>query len=183
MPRGADALEVDCDVLIPAAVENQLTADNAPRIKARIIVEGANGPTTPEADEIFRSRGTLVVPDVYANAGGVVVSYFEWLKNLSHVRFGGLERRHQAARDLRLLHAIERATGQTFTAGEHASIVDPPDEMSIVNTALEETMVGAYQTIRDAREQNPAVDDLRTSAFLTAINKVAQVYIELGVFP
>ena len=183
MPRGADVLEIDCDVLIPAALENQLTADNAPRINARIIVEGANGPTTPEADEIFRSKGTLVIPDLYANAGGVVVSYFEWLKNLSHVRFGGLQRRHQAARDLRLLHAIERATGQTFTAGEQASIVAPPDELSIVNAALEDTMASAYQGIRDARQQQPEVEDLRTAAFLIAINKVARAYVELGVFP
>lgn len=183
MPRSTDALEIDCDVLIPAALENQLTADNAPRVKARIVVEGANGPTTPAADEIFRRKGTLVIPDLYANAGGVVVSYFEWLKNLSHVRFGGLQRRHQAARDLRLLHAIERATGQTFTAGEQASVVARPDELSVVNAALEETMVGAYQEIRDTRQQHPAVDDLRTAAYLTAIDKVARSYMELGVFP
>ena len=98
-----DALELDCEVLIPAAVENQLTAENAGRVAARIIVEGANGPTTPEADAIFGSRGILIIPDVYANAGGVIVSYFEWLKNLSHVRFGRLERRHQERADNRLL--------------------------------------------------------------------------------
>lgn len=183
VPRGTDVLEIDCDVLIPAALETQLTAANAPQIKARIVVEGANGPTTPEADEILRSKGTLVIPDVYANAGGVVVSYFEWLKNLSHVRFGGLHQRHQTACDLRLLHAIERATGQTFTAGERASLVAPQNELSIVNAGLEERMVTAYQEIRDTRQQHPAVDDLRTAAFLTAINKVARAYIELGVFP
>ena len=117
------------------------------------------------------------------NAGGVVVSYFEWLKNLSHVRFGGLQQRHQTACDLRLLHAIERATGQTFTAGERASLGAPPDELSIVNAGLEERMVSAYEEIRDTRQQHPDVDDLRTAAFLTAINKVARAYIELGVFP
>lgn len=181
--RGADALELDCDVVIPAALENQLTGENAPRIKARIVLEGANGPTTPEADEIFRAKGTLVIPDIYANAGGVVVSYFEWLKNLSHVRFGRLERRHQAASDLRLLGAIERATGNAFTAAERAAFVQAPDELSIVNSGLEETMVTAYQEIRETLHRQPAVQDLRTAAFLDAINKVARAYVELGIFP
>jgi len=152
IPRSADALELDCDVLIPAALENQLTGDNAPRIKARIVLEGANGPTTPDADEIFRRAGTLVIPDIYANAGGVVVSYFEWLKNLSHVRFGRLG-------------------------------VRAPDELSIVNASLQETMVAAYRELREALERQPALADLRTAAFFVAINKVAHAYTELGIFP
>jgi glutamate dehydrogenase/leucine dehydrogenase len=78
LPRSTDALELDCDVLIPAALENQLTKENAPQIKARILLEGANGPTTPEAEEIFHEKGMMVIPDVYANAGGVTVSYFEF---------------------------------------------------------------------------------------------------------
>lgn len=180
--RSADALELECDVLIPAALENQLTGANAPRIKAKIVLEGANGPTTPEADEIFRAKGTLVVPDIYANAGGVVVSYFEWLKNLSHVRFGRLERRHRAASELRLLHAIERATGKPFTAADLATFVQPPDELRIGNSGLEETMATAYLEIRETL-QRPAAQDLRTAAFLNAINKVARAYLELGVFP
>ena len=183
LPRSADALEVDCDILIPAAFENQLTADNAPRIKARIVIEGANGPTTPEADEIFRTKGTLVIPDLYANAGGVVVSYFEWLRNLSHVRFGRLERRHSAAFHGRLLLAIEQATGKTFTDTERAALAEAPDELGIVNSALEETMVTAYQENRDALQRQPAIPDPRTAAFLTSINKVAAAYIELGIFP
>ena len=183
MPRSADALEIDCDVLVPAAFENQLTGDNAPRIKARIVIEGANGPTTPAADEIFRRKGTLVIPDIYANAGGVVVSYFEWLKNLSHVRFGRLQRGHQAAADRRLLGAIEQATGKTFTDAERAALVEAPDELSIVNSSLKETMVTAYQEILDTRRLQPAVEDLRTAAFLSAINKVARAYVELGIFP
>jgi glutamate dehydrogenase (NAD(P)+) len=183
IPTGRDALELECDVLVPAALENQLTADNAPRIKARIVLEGANGPTTFEADEVFRARKILVIPDVYANAGGVTVSYFEWLKNLSHVRFGRLERRRQAAAELRLLQAIEIATGKVFTEADRASLVRVADELSIVNSGLEDTMVLAYQEIRQALRRQPALEDLRTAAFLGAINKVARSYRDLGIFP
>ena len=181
--NSAEALTLDCDILIPAALENQLTVDNAADVKAQIILEGANGPTTPEADAIFRKRELLVIPDVYANAGGVIVSYFEWLKNLSHVRFGRLERRHQAHADHRLLTAIETATGKRLTSAEREAIVKPIDELTVVNSGLEDTMVSAYHTIRDTREQHDGVDDLRTAAFLVAINRVAQAYVELGVFP
>ncbi len=180
-----DALTLECDVLIPPALENQLTADNAADVKARIILEGANGPTTPEADAIFGERGLLVIviPDVYANAGGVIVSYFEWLKNLSHVRFGRLERRYQVHADNRLLQAIETATGKRLTAAERGMIVQPVDELTVVNSGLEETMVVAYHAIRDQCQRTDGVDDLRTAAYLVAINRVAQAYLELGIFP
>jgi glutamate dehydrogenase (NAD(P)+) len=181
--RSADALEIECDVLLPAALENQLTGDNAPRIKARIVLEGANGPTTPAADEIFRSRGTLVIPDIYANAGGVTVSYFEWVKNLSHVRFGRLERRLQAATSARLLRAIETTTGKTFNESERATLVPISDELTIVNSGLEDTMTLAYQALRDALREKPALGDLRTAAFYVAIEKIAVAYAELGIFP
>jgi glutamate dehydrogenase (NAD(P)+) len=181
--RSLDALELDCDVLIPAAMENQLTAGNAPAIRARIILEGANGPSTPEADDVFRAKGTLVIPDIYANAGGVVVSYFEWLKNLSHVRFGRLERRHQAAAAARLLRTIEAATGRAFTDEERAATVQPPDELVIVNSGLEETMTAAYQELRETLRRVPASLDLRTAAFLCATDKIARTYLELGIFP
>ena len=179
----AAALEIDCDVLIPAALENQLTAANAPRVRARIVLEGANGPTTPEADAVLRERGALVIPDVYANAGGVIVSYFEWLKNLSHVRFGRLEARYQAHAEDRLLRAVERATGARLAADERAAVVRPVDELTIVNSGLEETMVTAYHQIRDLMHETEGIDDLRTAAFLLAIRRVAQAYLERGVFP
>lgn len=183
MPRAADALELDCDVLVPAATENQLTADNAARVKARIILEGANGPTTPQADEIFRSKGTLIIPDIYANAGGVTMSYFEWLKNLSHVRFGRLERRLQAASGRQLLHAIEQATGQGFSNSDRASLVPVADELTIVNSGLEDTMSAAYRELREALRQRPELGDRRTAAFFVAIEKIARAYLELGIFP
>src|SRR5215217_5892770 len=125
--RSADALELECDVLVPAALENVLTEENAPRVKAKIVLEGANGPTTPQADEIFRKKKMLVIPDVYANAGGVTVSYFEWLKNLSHVRLGRMDRRRQAATEMRLLQAIEVATGKKFTEAERQGFVKVTD--------------------------------------------------------
>ena len=181
--HSADALELDCDVLVPAALEDQLTVDNAPRIKAKIILEGANGPTTAEADEVFRAKGTLVIPDIYANAGGVTVSYFEWLKNLSHVRFGRLERRHQAAAGHRLLQAIELATGKIFSETDRAALVQASDELNIVNSGLEDTMTVAYQEIRGTLRRQPALQDLRTAAFFGAINKIARAYLELGIFP
>ena len=181
--RSADALELDCDVLVPAALENVLTDENASRIKARIILEGANGPTTPAADEVFRKKGIMVIPDVYANAGGVTVSYFEWLKNLSHVRLGRMDRRRQAATELRMLRAIEVATGRKFSEAERGSFVMVTDELAIVNSGLEDTMIVAYQGIRETLRRQPEMGDLRTAAFVTAINKVAIVYEELGIFP
>jgi glutamate dehydrogenase (NAD(P)+) len=181
--RSADALELECDVLLPAALENVLTVENAPRVKAKIVLEGANGPTSPAADDVFRKKGMLVIPDVYANAGGVTVSYFEWLKNLSHVRLGRLDRRRQAATELRMLGAIELATGRKFTDSQRQSMVKVTDELAIVNSGLEDTMIGAYQDIREVLRRQPEVGDLRTAAFVTAINKVAIVYEELGIFP
>ena len=179
----AAALEADCDVLIPAAVENQLTVDNAPRIQARIILEGANGPTTPEADAVFQSRGVLVIPDVYANAGGVIVSYFEWLKNLSHVRFGRLERRYQERADNRLLDVIETATGTSLSADDRGQIVTPISELTVVNSGLEETMITAYHKIRETMHAVDGIEDLRTAAFYLAIDRVAEAYVQRGVFP
>ena len=178
-----DALELACDVLIPAALETQIRIDNAPRIKAKIVLEGANGPTTLEAEEILNAKGVIVVPDVYANAGGVTVSYFEWLKNLSHVRFGRMENRYRETSQLRMFAAIERATGKTFTGADRSSVVQGADELTLVNSGLEETMIAAFQEIRAVREKHPSIQDLRTAAFVVAIEKVGRSYMELGIFP
>jgi glutamate dehydrogenase (NAD(P)+) len=183
LPGTAAALELECDVLLPAALEGVFTAENAPRVKAKIILEGANGPTTPAADPIFREKGILVIPDIYANAGGVTVSYFEWLKNLSHVRFGRLSKRHEMANELSMLRVIERATGKAFSEAERTQMAKGPDEQDLVNSGLEETMIAAYQELVDIRERHAGVPDLRIAAFLTAIHKVARSYTELGIFP
>jgi len=178
-----DALELDCDVLIPAALENQITADNADRIRARIIVEGANGPTTPEAEDILVRKGVLIIPDIYANAGGVTVSYFEWLKNLSHVRVGRLGKRAEEANERRILQAVELLTGQRFTEEIMLKVAKGSDEQDFVNSGLEDTMVVSYQRLREIWKGDSRIPDLRTAAFLDAIEKVARAYAELGIFP
>jgi glutamate dehydrogenase (NAD(P)+) len=179
----AATLELDCDILIPAALENQITAANAPRIRARIVAEAANGPTTADAEAILLQRGILLIPDVYLNAGGVTVSYFEWVKNLSHVRFGRVGKRFEEAAFDRMLMAVEKATGQIFSPEEHQRIAHGADEIDLVNSGLEETMIGAYRQIHEIWRQEPKVGDLRTAAFLCALRKVATSYQELGIFP
>jgi glutamate dehydrogenase (NAD(P)+) len=177
------ALELDCDILIPAALENQITADNAPRIRARIVAEAANGPTTADAEKILLDRGVLIIPDIYLNAGGVTVSYFEWVKNLSHVRFGRLAKRYEEASFDRIVRAIERSTGTPFAEADRRTIVHGPDEIDLVNSGLEETMIAAHQQIRDLARRDPRIHDLRTAAFLSALTKVATSYLEMGIFP
>ncbi len=182
--RSADGLELDCDILIPAALEHQFTAENAPRIKARIIAEAANGPTTPEADAIFAARSILVLPDVWLNAGGVVVSYFEWLKNLSHVRFGRMQKRYEEGAFRRLLSATEKATGKKFSEDEANAITEGADEEALVNSGLEESMIVAYREIQAIRKRiGPDKIDLRTASFVSAIEKVGRSYLDLGIFP
>lgn len=183
LPNTAAALELECDILIPAALENVLTGENAPRVKAKIILEGANGPTTPDAEAVFREKGIMVIPDLYANAGGVTVSYFEWLKNLSHVRFGRMEKRLEEHDEAAFVRALETLTGKKLSETERSNLVHGAEEQDIVNSGLEETMIVAYHAIREALKKNPKLGDLRAAAFLTAIDKIARSYSELGVFP
>ncbi|MBM2839843.1 MAG: Glutamate dehydrogenase [Bacteroidetes bacterium] len=180
--KTTDALELECDILVPAALEKQIHADNASRIKARIIAEGANGPTTPEAEEILLKKGVMVLPDMYLNAGGVTVSYFEWLKNLQHVRMGRMGKRFMESSTSLLVSAIERVTGKSLTDAEKVALSHGPDEVDLVNSGLEDTMINAYQEIRNIWKSRPGID-LRTAAFISAINKIATSYTELGIFP
>jgi len=181
--KSADALEMECDILIPAALENVIDANNAPRIKAKIIGEAANGPLTPEADEIFAQKGILVIPDMYLNAGGVTVSYFEWLKNLSHVRYGRLEKRFTENANIHILSQIEDLTGKKVTEAEKLIIAHGPDEIDLVHSGLEETMITATREILEIWKANPTIPDMRTAAYVCAINKVGTSYAELGIFP
>ncbi len=181
--KSADALEMECDILIPAALENVIDGNNAPRIKAKIIGEAANGPLTPEADEVFAKKGILVIPDMYLNAGGVTVSYFEWLKNLSHVRYGRLEKRFTENANINILNQIEELTGKKVTQAEKEIIAHGPDEIDLVHSGLEETMINATREIMEIWAANPSIPDMRTAAYVCAINKVGTSYAELGIFP
>ena len=181
--KSSDSLEMECDILIPAALENVIDGNNAPRIKAKIIGEAANGPLTPEADEIFAKKGILVIPDMYLNAGGVTVSYFEWLKNLSHVRYGRLEKRFTENANINILNQIEELTGKKVTSADKEIITHGPDEIDLVHSGLEETMINATREIMDIWNANPSIPDMRTAAYVCAINKVGTSYAELGIFP
>lgn len=183
LPKSADALELDCDILIPAALENVINGENAPRVKAKIIGEAANGPLTPEADEVFIKRGILVVPDMYLNAGGVTVSYFEWLKNLSHVRYGRMEKRFTENLNTRILSQMEELTGKSVQSKEREFIMHGPEEADLVYSGLEETMIAATHEIMNCWKANPKIPDMRTAAYVVAINKVGTAYAELGIFP
>ena len=176
------AIEMECDVFAPCALENQITGENAARVKAKIILEGANGPTTPEAEDILHEKNVLIIPDMYANAGGVTVSYFEWLKNLSHVRFGRLTQRAEEGAEGKILRAIEIATGKTFNEEERKFIVHGSDEYDLVCSGLENTMIDAYNQITEIRRSN-AIKSPRTAAYVSAINKVGTTYTQLGIFP
>jgi glutamate dehydrogenase (NAD(P)+) len=180
---GMSVLEIPCDILIPAALENVITGENAGRIQAKIIGEAANGPTTAEANEILVSRNVMIIPDAYLNAGGVTVSYFEWLKNLSHVRFGRLEKRFEEFAFRRLLSAVEGATEKRFSQDMLNVLTQGADEQDLVRSGLEETMANAYQQIRETHLSLGGRVDLRTAAFVGAINKIALCYRELGIFP
>ncbi|MFO7319512.1 MAG: Glu/Leu/Phe/Val dehydrogenase [Clostridia bacterium] len=178
---GRTLLEEECDILIPAAVEGQITLENAPHIKARLIVEAANGPTTYEADNILRERGITIIPDVYANAGGVTVSYFEWIKNLSHMRFGRLQRRLEEMRGEQVIKAIEAAVGRPIPDHLKAGLTRGADELDLVRSGLDDTMRQAYNEIREVYLSRRDVPDLRTAAYVLAIDKIARSYRETGV--
>lgn len=183
LAKNTDALELDCDILIPAALENVINGENAPRVKAKIVGEAANGPCTPEADEIFTKRGILCVPDMYLNAGGVTVSYFEWLKNLSHVRYGRLEKRFAENLNGQILAQIEELSGKAVNKAARDLIMHGPEEQDLVHSGLEETMITATREVMQVWKDNPTIPDMRTAAYVSAINKVAHSYNELGIFP
>jgi len=183
LEKATDVLELDCDILVPAALENQITLANVDRVKARIVAEAANGPTTLGADERLHARGVMVIPDIYLNAGGVTVSYFEWTKNLSHIRYGRMEKRLDEMYREKLVGTMEQVTKTRVPDNLRRELLAGADEVDLVNSGLEGSMQSAYREIRAALKAEPRHGDLRTAAYAVAIQRVAQAYMELGVFP
>lgn len=169
-------LESPCDILIPAAMEGVITKLNADRIQAQVIAEAANGPITFDADQILNRKGVFIIPDAYLNAGGVTVSYFEWLKNLSHVRFGRMERRFNEAQGANIIKLIESSVDKPLDPKAKAELMKGPDEITLVRSGLEDTMCEAYQEIKEMHLSNAKIKDRRTAAFALAIRKVADIY-------
>ena len=176
-------MEFACDILIPAALENQITKDNAAKVKAKIVAEAANGPVTSDAADILTKKGIIVIPDFYLNAGGVTVSYFEWLKNLSHVRFGRMDKRFNERTYKGIVDLIEKTTGKSVGEQERAFLTKGGDEIDLVRSGLEETMINAYHQIRDIQKKKRKIKDLRTAAFVSAIQKMGSDYMMMGIFP
>lgn len=183
LPERNDWVAIECDVLVPAALENQITTANAHRVKAKIIAEAANGPVTSEAADILRKKGIVILPDMFLNAGGVTVSYFEWLKNLSHMRFGRMEKRYQQNSLTNLVSAVERLTGQRVGDREKDLLTHGADEIDLVRSGLEDTMVNAYDQIREVYNRQKNIEDLRVAAFIVALDKISGDYVRLGIFP
>ncbi|MBL7977190.1 MAG: Glu/Leu/Phe/Val dehydrogenase [Bacteroidetes Order II. Incertae sedis bacterium] len=175
------ALELPCDILVPAALEAVIVGENATRIQAKIIAEGANGPVTAHADTILNERGIMIIPDVFLNAGGVTVSYFEWLRNLQHVRFGRMSKRFEQNMQTKMLDAIQTLIGQKLDPRFMEEVIHGASEEDLVNSGLEDTMINAYNEVRAIAQHHKT--DLRTASFINAIDKVAVSYLEMGIFP
>ncbi|MFP6894186.1 MAG: Glu/Leu/Phe/Val dehydrogenase [Opitutales bacterium] len=181
VPGGAELLEHPCDILVPAAMEGVISQDNAGGIQAKVIAEAANGPVSYEADRILNEKGVFILPDVYLNAGGVTVSYFEWLKNLSHVRFGRMDRRYEEAQGQAILDILEQALGKPVEGEARDSLLTGPDELTLVRSGLDDTMREAYGEIREVHLSNDKINDRRTAAFAVSIKKIAAIYESMNL--
>ncbi|MFN8337445.1 MAG: Glu/Leu/Phe/Val dehydrogenase [Saprospiraceae bacterium] len=178
-----DWVSIECDILVPAALESVLTEENAHKVKAKVVAEAANGPITAEAADIIIKNGSIIIPDMYCNAGGVTVSYFEWLKNLSHMRFGRMDKRFNQNTYSNIVSTFEELTGKTINEKEKSFITRGAEEVDLVRSGLEETMINSYHQIMEVYNTYEKVNNLRDAAFICALNKVASDYMTLGVFP
>ncbi|MBK6362895.1 MAG: Glu/Leu/Phe/Val dehydrogenase [Saprospiraceae bacterium] len=177
-------VSIECDILLPSALESVITIDNAHKVRAKVIGEAANGPITAEAEEVLLDNNIVIIPDMYINAGGVTVSYFEWLKNLSHMRFGRIDKRFNQNTYNNIVSMVEQLTGKTIDEREKAILTKGADEIDLVRSGLEETMVNSYENIMEVFwKHQPKMRSLRSAAFVNALEKVANDYMTLGVFP
>ena len=178
---GLEMLESDADIIIPAAMELVITEANAKNIKAPLIIEAANGPVSAKADTILRDRGVIIIPDLYANAGGVTVSYFEWIKNLSRIRFGRMQRRADESRYGALIEGIEGMTGKSFPDELASRAINGGAEIDLVRSGLEDTMRSTYDVISEVWNKEKSAIDLRTAAMMVAVQRIAQGYQSIGI--
>ncbi len=178
-----EALYLDCDILIPAALENQIHMGNVRRVRARVIAEAANGPVTAAADEYLRQRGVMIIPDIYLNAGGVTVSYFEWSKNLTHMHYGRMSRHLENLEAETFIHQVEALTGKKLDPNARETLLRSHDELALVNSGLEDTMRSAYREIRAVLKRRRKVDDLRMASYVLALERISNSYLDLGIFP
>lgn len=182
LPNRDAVLYLECDILIPAALENQIRMDNVEGVRAKVIAEAANGPLTSLASDYLINKGTVIIPDVYINAGGVTVSYFEWIKNLSNVRFGRLDKRFQKRNFDNIINIITEVTGKRPSEDILKKYTSQADEVSLVHSGLQDTMISSFQQIRDIQIALE-IKDMRTAAFVCALEKVSKTYLELGIYP
>ena len=180
--NGDAILEEECDLLVPAAMEGAIHMENATRIKAKLIAEAANGPVTFGADAILKQKGVVMIPDIYLNAGGVIVSYFEWIKNLSHIRFGRLTRRHEVSQNDLLLKALA-TNGHKIPTELAEKLLNGPNELDLVRHGLDDTMRDAFQQIRDRYWSHDNIESYRIAAMAIGIEKIVISYHDRGVYP
>lgn len=183
---GPSMLEAECDILIPAALEGVINLSNAERVQAPLIIEAANGPITSGADDVLRKKGCVIIPDLYANAGGVTVSYFEWVKNLSHIRFGRMGKRQEEAQHLLLINELERLSsdrelGWELSPDFKSRFLRGAGEIELVRSGLDDTMRSAYQAMRTVWHGRDDVEDLRMAAYLVSIDRIAGSYRAKGL--
>ena len=174
-------LKRKCDILIPAARENVITEKNAEDISAKLIVEAANGPISYKGNQILNRKKIFVIPDILANGGGVAVSYFEWVKNLRHIRFGRLEKRRNQIQLNNLIEAIESMTGKTMPAKYKSNFHNGIEEIDLIRSGLDDMMIDGFQNVKKEFLKTDKIPDFRTAAFKAAIEKIALSYDFIGL--
>ena len=181
--NGKELLEKECDILIPAAMEGVINRGNAANIEAKVIAEAANGPVTFAAEALLKEKGTVIIPDVYLNAGGVTVSYFEWIKNLSHIRFGRMEKRYEEGKSQFIIKAIEETGSKPIPQELIEKLSQGANEIDLVRSGLDDTMRKAFQEIRERYWTHDKIDNYRIAAMALAIEKIYTAYRAMGIYP